>query len=119
MDEPLEKRKKKNQVSVPMGPSKLCACTTNRREPHNPGGIQGGDGKGGERKHPVLQGQSRHGNKGNGGTGWRISHVKPSRRERRGTALEGLTSMSKATENMGTDRVGEIFWKKRWVNFVR
>ena len=35
------------------------------------------------------------------GTGRGISHVEPSRRELYGTALEGLTSMSKVAENMG------------------
>ena len=54
-----------------------------------------------------------HGDKGNGGMGWRISHVKPSRRERRGTALEGLTSMSKATENMGTDEGRVGIWNRK------
>ena len=60
MDEPLEKREKQNQVSVPMGQSKLCACTTNRCEPTFRAGYKEamGKGKGGERKYPVLQGQS-------------------------------------------------------------
>ena len=52
-----------------------------------------------------------HGDKGNRTTGWGICHVKPSRRERRGTALEGLTSMSKATEKW--ELMGGIFLEQK------
>ena len=55
-------------------------------------------GKGANRSIRCCKDSPCQQNGGNGGTGWGISHIEPSQRELRGTALGGLTSMSKATE---------------------
>ena len=66
-------------------------------------------GKGANRSSRCCRDSPCHNEKGNGGTGWGISHDKTSCQKLHETALEWLILTSETTENMGSGEEGVRF----------